>query len=114
MVLTTCSVGSLEEADHVICTEHRVCSDEGDVPFAGTLDGLFKIRRGLVDLKTKVEGKAKPTMKQISNEAMCQLQAYRICLQENYGIHVDRLLLSTPSRQGTVPCCCCGQAAEGA
>ena len=82
-----------KKLDHVICTEHRVCSDEGDVPFAGTLDGLFKIAGQIVlfDLKTKAEGKAKPT-KQISNEAMCQLQAYRICLQENYGIHVDRFI----------------------
>ena len=82
-----------KKLDHVICTEHRVCSDEGVVPFAGTLDGLFKIAGQicLFDLKTKAEGKAKPT-KQISNEAMCQLQAYRICLRENYGIHVDRFI----------------------
>ena len=70
-----------KKLDHVICTEHRVCSDEGDVPFAGTLDGLFKISGQIVlfDLKTKAEGKAKPA-KQINNEAMCQLQACRICL----------------------------------
>ena len=79
--------------DHVICTEHRVCSDEGEVPFAGTLDALVKINGQicLMDLKTKAEGKAKPS-KQISNEAMCQLQAYRLCLQENYGIQIDRFI----------------------
>ncbi len=79
--------------DHVVCTEHQVCSDEGAVPFAGTLDALVKLNGEfvLLDLKTKAENKAKPT-KQISDEAMCQLQAYRICLAENYGIQVDRFL----------------------
>ena len=73
--------------------EHQVCSDEGAVPFAGTLDALVKLNGEfvLMDLKTKAEGKAKPT-KQISDEAMCQMQAYRICLAENYGIQVDRFL----------------------
>ena len=37
------------------------------------------------------QGYCKPT-KQISDEAMCQMQAYRICLAENYGIQVDRFL----------------------
>ena len=70
-----------------------MCSDEGAVPFAGTLDALVKLNGEfvLMDLKTKAEGKAKPT-KQISDEAMCQMQAYRICLAENYGIQVDRFL----------------------
>lgn len=79
--------------DHVVCTEHQVCSDEGIVPFAGTLDALVKLNGEfvLMDLKTKAENKAKPT-KQISDEAMCQMQAYRLCLAENYGIQVDRFL----------------------
>ena len=79
--------------DHVVCTEHQVCSDEGIVPFAGTLDALVKLNGEfcLLDLKTKAPGKAKPT-KQISDEAMTQMQAYRICLAENYGIQVDRFL----------------------
>ena len=83
----------LQHLDHVVCTEHQVCSDEGAVPFAGTLDALVKLNGEFVfmDLKTKAEGKAKPT-KQISDEAMCQMQAYRICLAENYGIQVDRFL----------------------
>ena len=82
-----------EYLDHVVCTEHQVCSDEGLVPFAGTLDALVKINGQfcLMDLKTKAPGKAKPT-KQISNEAMCQMQAYRLCLQENYGIQVQRFI----------------------
>ena len=79
--------------DHVICTEHQVCSDEGIVPFAGTLDALVKLNGEfcLLDLKTKAPNKTKPT-KQISDEAMCQMQAYRQCLQENYGIQVTRFL----------------------
>jgi hypothetical protein len=79
--------------DHVVCTEHQVCSDEGVVPFAGTLDALVKLNGEfvLMDLKTKAENKAKPT-KQISDEAMCQMQAYRLCLAENYGVQVDRFL----------------------
>ena len=79
--------------DHVVCTEHQVCSDEGEVPFAGTLDALIKLNGQftLLDLKTKAENKAKPS-KQISDEAMCQMQAYRLCLAENYGIQVDRFL----------------------
>lgn len=79
--------------DHVICTEHQVCSDEGIVPFAGTLDALVKLNGEfcLLDLKTKAPNKSKPT-KQISDEAMCQMQAYRQCLQENYGIQVTRFL----------------------
>ena len=79
--------------DHVVCTEHQVCSDEGIVPFAGTLDALVKLNGQfcLMDLKTKAPGKAKPT-RQISNEAMCQMQAYRLCLAENYGIQVDRFI----------------------
>lgn len=79
--------------DHVVCTEHQVCSDEGLVPFAGTLDALIKINGEfcLLDLKTKAPNKAKPS-KQISDEAMCQLQAYRLGLAENYGIQVTRFL----------------------
>lgn len=79
--------------DHVVCTEHQVCSDEGIVPFAGTLDALVKLNGEfcLLDLKTKAPNKAKPT-KQISDEAMCQLQAYRLCLAENYGIQVQRFI----------------------
>ena len=80
--------------DHVICTEHQVCSDEGIVPFAGTLDALIKLKTGeivLLDLKTKAANKGKPS-KQISNEAMCQCQAYRLALKENYGIAVDRFI----------------------
>jgi hypothetical protein len=55
-----------ERLDHVVCTEHQVCSDEHLVPFAGTLDALIKING--------------------------QLQAYRLGLKENYGIQVDRFL----------------------
>jgi len=79
--------------DHVVCTEHQVCSDEGIVPFAGTLDALLKLNGEFVlfDLKTKAPNKAKPT-KQISDEAMCQMQAYRQCLSENYGIQVNRFM----------------------
>ncbi len=82
-----------DRLDHVVCTEHQVCSDEHLVPFAGTLDALIKINGEfcLLDLKTKAPRKAKPG-KQISNEAMCQLQAYRLGLKENYGIQVDRFL----------------------
>ena len=82
-----------EHLDHVVCTEHQVCSDEGLVPFAGTLDALIKINGEfcLLDLKTKAPNKAKPS-KQISDEAMCQLQAYRLGLAENYGIQVTRFL----------------------
>lgn len=79
--------------DHVVCTEHQVCSHEGIVPFAGTLDALLKINGEfcLFDLKTKAPNKARPT-RQISDEAMCQMQAYRICLAENYGIQVQRFI----------------------
>ena len=79
--------------DHVVCTEHQVCSDEHLVPFAGTLDALIKLNGEfcLLDLKTKAPRKSKPA-KQISDEAMCQLQAYRLGLKENYGIQVDRFL----------------------
>jgi hypothetical protein len=82
-----------KHVDHVVCTEHQVCSDEGLVPFAGTLDALIKINGEfcLLDLKTKAPNKAKPS-KQISDEAMCQLQAYRLALAENYGIQVTRFL----------------------
>lgn len=82
-----------KHVDHVVCTEHQVCSDEGLVPFAGTLDALIKINGEfcLLDLKTKAPNKAKPS-KQISDEAMCQLQAYRLGLAENYGIQVTRFL----------------------
>ena len=82
-----------EYMDHVVCTEHQVCSDEGLVPYAGTLDALIKINGEftLLDLKTKAPNKGKPS-KQISNEAMCQLQAYRLGLRENYGIEVTRFL----------------------
>ena len=57
------------------------------------MDALIKINGEfcLLDLKTKAPRKAKPA-KQISNEAMCQLQAYRLGLKENYGIQVDRFL----------------------
>ena len=79
--------------DHVVCTEHQVCSDQHLVPFAGTLDALLKINSEfcLFDLKTKAPNKSKPS-KQISNEAMCQLQAYRLGLKENYGIEVTRFM----------------------
>ena len=79
---------------HVVCTEHKVCSDKGVVPFAGTLDALVKINGEfcLVDLKTKAENKAKPA-KQITDEAMCQMQAYRLGLAENYDIDVQRFLV---------------------
>ena len=82
-----------KHVDHVVCTEHQVCSDEGLVPFAGTLDALIKLNGEfcLFDLKTKAPNKAKPT-KQISDEAMCQMQAYRQCLAENYGIQVQRFI----------------------
>tara|TARA_R110000782_G_scaffold45354_2_gene100797 strand:+ start:211 stop:939 length:729 start_codon:yes stop_codon:yes gene_type:complete len=89
--LVSCSLW--KRLDHVVCTEHQVCSDEGLVPFAGTLDALIKINGEfcLFDLKTKASNKAKPS-KQISNEAMCQLQAYRLGLAENYGIQVNRFI----------------------
>lgn len=79
--------------DHVVCTEHQICSHEQLVPFAGTLDALLKINGEftLFDLKTKAPNKAKPS-KQISNEAMCQLQAYRLGLRESYGIEVTRFM----------------------
>ena len=79
--------------DYVICTEMKVCSDQGLIPFAGTFDALFKIgdETVLFDLKTKGEGKKQPS-KVICNEALCQMQAYRLCLKENHSIDVDRLI----------------------
>jgi len=79
--------------DYVICTEQPVCSDQGIIPFAGTFDALFKIgdETVLFDLKTKGEGKGDPS-KAICNEALCQMQAYRVGLKENHDINVDRLI----------------------
>ena len=79
--------------DYVISTEQPVCSDQGIIPFAGTFDALFKIgdETVLFDLKTKGAGKKDPS-KIICNEALCQMQAYRIGLRENHGIEVQRLI----------------------
>jgi len=77
----------------VICTEQRVCSDKNIIPFAGTFDALLKIngQTVLFDLKTKNANKSVPTG-ELSNEALCQMQAYRICLKENHGIEVNRFI----------------------
>lgn len=82
-----------EYIDYVICTEQIVCSDQGIIPYAGTFDGLFKIgnENVLFDLKTKGEGKGEPS-KAVCNEALCQMQAYRVCLKENHGVDVHRLI----------------------
>ena len=79
--------------DYVICTERKVCSHQGLIPFAGTFDALFKIGNETVlfDLKTKNADKGEPS-KKICNEALCQMQAYRLCLKENYSIDVTRLI----------------------
>ena len=79
--------------DDVICTEQRVCSDKNIIPFAGTFDALLKIngQTVLFDLKTKNANKSIPTG-ELSNEALCQMQAYRICLKENHGIEVNRFI----------------------
>jgi hypothetical protein len=79
--------------DYVIRTEMKVCSDQGIIPFAGTFDALFKIgdETVLFDLKTKGEGKGQPS-KSICDEALCQMQAYRVCLKENHAVDVDRLI----------------------
>jgi len=87
------SCGLWKHLDQVVCTEHKVCSDQGLVPFAGTLDALLVIngKLCLFDLKTKAAGKGKPS-KAVINEAMCQLQAYRLGLAENYGMEITRFM----------------------
>ena len=30
--------------------------------------------------------------KELTNEALCQMQAYRVCLKENYDMDVDRFI----------------------
>ena len=79
--------------DEIVCTERKVFSDQGLHPFAGTFDALLKINGELVlfDLKTKGADKGTP-MKSICNEALCQMQAYRLCLKENYDIDVTRFI----------------------
>ena len=81
--------------DDVICTEQRVCSDKNIIPFAGTFDALLKIngQTVLFDLKTKNANKSVPTG-ELTNEALCQMQAYRICLKENHGIEVNRFIVN--------------------
>tara|TARA_Y100000004_G_scaffold108538_1_gene121747 strand:+ start:306 stop:998 length:693 start_codon:yes stop_codon:yes gene_type:complete len=79
--------------DEVICTEQKVCSDKNVIPFAGTFDALLKIngKTVLFDLKTKNADKDIPT-KELTNEALCQMQAYRVCLKENHNMEVDRFI----------------------
>ena len=79
--------------DEVICTEQKVCSDKNVIPFAGTFDALLKIngKTVLFDLKTKNADKSIPT-KELTNEALCQMQAYRVCLKENHDMDVDRFI----------------------
>ena len=79
--------------DEVICTEQKVCSDKNVIPFAGTFDALLKIngKTVLFDLKTKNADKDIPT-KELTNEALCQMQAYRVCLKENHDMDVDRFI----------------------
>ena len=74
----------------VLSTESMVCSDKGIIPFAGTFDALLIIKDKLClfDFKTKNSGKNLPT-ELITNEALCQMAAYRICLKENYNIDVE-------------------------
>ena len=45
----------------------------------------------LFDLKTKNADKGIPT-KELTNEALCQMQAYRVCLKENHDMDVDRFI----------------------
>ena len=79
--------------DEVLCTEQKVYSDKSIYPYAGTFDALLRIKNKVIlfDLKTKNPEKKYPT-KQVVNEALCQLQAYRLALKENQGINVDRLV----------------------
>ena len=79
--------------DEIICTEQKVCSDKNVIPFAGTFDALLKIngKTVLFDLKTKNADKDIPT-KELTNEALCQMQAYRVCLKENHNMEVDRFI----------------------
>jgi len=79
--------------DEVICTEQKVYSDKSIYPYAGTFDALLRIKNKIIlfDLKTKNPDKKHPS-KQVTNEALCQLQAYRLALKETQGIHVDRLV----------------------
>ena len=42
-------------------------------------------------LKTKNADKNIPT-KELTNEALCQMQAYRVCLKENHDMDVDRFI----------------------
>tara|TARA_B100000242_G_C43037686_1_gene483870 strand:- start:107 stop:799 length:693 start_codon:yes stop_codon:yes gene_type:complete len=79
--------------DEVLCTEQKVCSDKNVIPFAGTFDALLKIngKTVLFDLKTKNADKGIPT-KELTNEALCQMQAYRVCLKENHDMDVDRFI----------------------
>ena len=82
-----------QHIDEVICTEQKVCSDKNVIPFAGTFDALLKIngKTVLFDLKTKNADKDIPT-KELTNEALCQMQAYRVCLKENHDMDVDRFI----------------------
>ena len=45
----------------------------------------------MFDLKTKNADKSIPT-KELTNEALCQMQAYRVCLKENHDMDVDRFI----------------------
>ena len=82
-----------KHVDEVLCTEQQVCSDQGIYPFAGTFDALLKIKGETVlfDFKTKNPEKKYPT-KDVSDEALCQMQAYRMGLREGHGIEVDRFI----------------------